>query len=241
MMKTRVTHTIRWQLILVIALISLECGSAEFTAGRLYIQQEEWEKASESFRKEISIDPRNGDAWFYLGMSSKHLEQYDSAISQFRQALQIDSTLLQKVKQELDDIPEASQLTEQHDFKSKFSSAIENNNYIAADRVRIAWLDYLESFPSTSLTRTEQRDMECLRSLVGLADSTAIRLRVGIFSCLKSGMFDEAISLRAGLKVHMSSAYGTSNADFQVDYLLQHRLSEAERAELKLVHIFVEE
>ena len=232
-MKVGVTQTIKWLCVFVVALISLECGSAEYTAGKLYIQNQEWEKASESFRKEISNNPRNGDAWFYLGVSSKNLGQDDSAIGQFRQAARIDSTLEQVVEQELSEIPAASNLTDQHDFRGEFRFAIEDSNYIAADRVRLAWLDHL--------TRIEQRDEECLLSLVGLVDSRAIQLRLGIFSSLKSGKYDEALALRARLKELTKSVYGSSNADAQADYLLLHRLSEAERADLKYVHMFVED
>jgi len=44
-----------------------QCGSAETTSAKLYMQQKQWQKAEESLMKEVAKNDKDEEAWFLLG------------------------------------------------------------------------------------------------------------------------------------------------------------------------------
>ncbi len=44
-----------------------QCGSAETTSAKLYMQQKQWQKAEESLLKEVAKNDKDEEAWFLLG------------------------------------------------------------------------------------------------------------------------------------------------------------------------------
>jgi tetratricopeptide (TPR) repeat protein len=44
-----------------------QCGSAETTSAKLYMQQKQWQKAEESLLRQISKNDKDEDAWYLLG------------------------------------------------------------------------------------------------------------------------------------------------------------------------------
>jgi tetratricopeptide (TPR) repeat protein len=44
-----------------------QCGSAESTSAKLYMQREEWDAAEAALTKEVENNPANGEAWHNLG------------------------------------------------------------------------------------------------------------------------------------------------------------------------------
>jgi len=44
-----------------------QCGSAESTSAKLYMQREEWDAAEAALTKEVENNPSNGEAWHNLG------------------------------------------------------------------------------------------------------------------------------------------------------------------------------
>ena len=53
-----------------------QCGSAELTSAKLYIQQKQWQKAEESILKQIAKNDKDEDAWFLLGAVRLETKNY---------------------------------------------------------------------------------------------------------------------------------------------------------------------
>jgi tetratricopeptide (TPR) repeat protein len=54
-----------------------QCGSAEATSAKLYMQQKQWQKAEESLLKEVTKNDKNEEAWFLLGQTRLEMKKYD--------------------------------------------------------------------------------------------------------------------------------------------------------------------
>lgn len=54
-------------------------------ANKLY-QAEDWTHAAEAFAAVVKADPKNGRAWFRLGVCQQRLKSYDQAIASYRRA-----------------------------------------------------------------------------------------------------------------------------------------------------------
>jgi len=66
-----------------------QCGSAETTSAKLYMQQKNWAKAEESLLKEIVKNEKNEEAHFLLGQVRFELKKYLSMNESFTNALQL--------------------------------------------------------------------------------------------------------------------------------------------------------
>ncbi|MEP3244947.1 MAG: tetratricopeptide repeat protein [Sneathiella sp.] len=65
-------------------------ASAEFTQGRKQIENKDWSGAIQSFGIVVQKDPKNADAFNYLGYASRQLGDYPKAFSYYEQALAIN-------------------------------------------------------------------------------------------------------------------------------------------------------
>jgi tetratricopeptide (TPR) repeat protein len=66
-----------------------QCGSAETTSARLYIQQKQFDKAEESLTKEVAKNDKNEEAWFLLGQVRIELKKYVQANDAYNKALSL--------------------------------------------------------------------------------------------------------------------------------------------------------
>ncbi len=62
----------------------------DFVAGKKAIDAKNWELAVGSFNKVVAQDPKNADAYNYLGYSNRWLGRYDAAFAAYDRALAID-------------------------------------------------------------------------------------------------------------------------------------------------------
>ena len=62
----------------------------DFVLGKKAIESKNWELAVSSFNKVVSQDPKNADAYNYLGFSSRWLGRYDAAFAAYDKALALD-------------------------------------------------------------------------------------------------------------------------------------------------------
>ncbi len=53
--------------IVYLMLTGFQCGSAESTSAKLYMQRKEWPAAEQALMKEVENNPTNAEAWYYLG------------------------------------------------------------------------------------------------------------------------------------------------------------------------------
>ncbi len=63
-----------------------------FVAGKKAIDAKNWELAVASFDKVVAQDPKNADAYNYLGFSNRWLGRYDAAFAAYGKALALDPT-----------------------------------------------------------------------------------------------------------------------------------------------------
>jgi tetratricopeptide (TPR) repeat protein len=66
-----------------------QCGSAETTSAKLYMQQKQWQKAEESLLKQISKNDKDEDAWFLLGGVRLETRNYTGMNEAYTRALAI--------------------------------------------------------------------------------------------------------------------------------------------------------
>jgi tetratricopeptide (TPR) repeat protein len=66
-----------------------QCGSAETTSAKLYMQQKQWDKAEASLLKEVTKNDKNEEAWFLLGQVRLEVRKYAEMNDAYTHALQV--------------------------------------------------------------------------------------------------------------------------------------------------------
>ena len=66
-MKTSSLFTLIALGVVYLMVTGFQCGSAESTSAKLYMQRKEWDAAELSLAKEVENNPANSEAWYYLG------------------------------------------------------------------------------------------------------------------------------------------------------------------------------
>jgi tetratricopeptide (TPR) repeat protein len=66
-MKTSSFVTLVALAVAYLMVTGFQCGSAESTSAKLYMQRKEWDAAEQSLVKEVENNPGNAEAWYYLG------------------------------------------------------------------------------------------------------------------------------------------------------------------------------
>lgn len=69
------------------ATTGFQCGSAETTSAKLYMQQKNWQKAEESLTKELGKNPNNEEAWFLLGQTRLETRNFSGMNDAYAKAL----------------------------------------------------------------------------------------------------------------------------------------------------------
>jgi tetratricopeptide (TPR) repeat protein len=64
-----------------------QCGSAETTSAKLYMQQKQWAKAEESLMKQVGKNDKDEDAWFLLGQVRLETKNYVGMNEAYTRAL----------------------------------------------------------------------------------------------------------------------------------------------------------
>lgn len=62
----------------------------DFAAGKQALDAKNWAQAAASFGKVVAQNPKNADAYNYLGYSSRWMGQYDAAFAAYGKALALD-------------------------------------------------------------------------------------------------------------------------------------------------------
>ena len=74
-----------------------QCGSAETTSAKLYMQQKNWQKAEESLMKEIVKNEKNEEAQFMLGQVRFEMRNFEGMNDAFSKALQVSDLHSQEI------------------------------------------------------------------------------------------------------------------------------------------------
>ncbi len=72
-----------------ISTTGFQCGSAETTSAKLYMNQKQWDKAEASLVKELAKNDKNEEAWFLLGQVRLEVKKYAEMNEAYTRALQI--------------------------------------------------------------------------------------------------------------------------------------------------------
>lgn len=64
--------------------------SDDFSVGKKAMAAKNWSLAASSFSKVVAQDPKNADAYNYLGYSSRWMGKYDEAFAAYGKALALD-------------------------------------------------------------------------------------------------------------------------------------------------------
>ena len=65
-------------------------ASADYVAGKQAVEEKQWLRAAESFKRATMQDPKNADAWNMLGYSSRWAGKYPEAFDAYAKALALD-------------------------------------------------------------------------------------------------------------------------------------------------------
>lgn len=77
-----------------------QCGSAEMTSAKLYMQRSEWDNAKDQLQKELAKRPENFEAWYWLGRVNYEHKNYPEMLSAFNNSLKLSN----QFKKEIDAI-----------------------------------------------------------------------------------------------------------------------------------------
>ncbi len=69
------------------ATTGFQCGSAETTSAKLYMQQKQWDKAEQSLLKEVGKNDKDEEAWYLLGSVRLELKNYKGMNEAYTHAL----------------------------------------------------------------------------------------------------------------------------------------------------------
>lgn len=84
---------------IVFAGTGFQCGSAEVTSAKLYMQQKQWDKAEASLVKELSKNDKNEEAWYLLGQARLEQKNYAGMNEAYTRALALGTTYQKEIQQ----------------------------------------------------------------------------------------------------------------------------------------------
>jgi tetratricopeptide (TPR) repeat protein len=82
-----------------LASTGFQCGSAEITSAKLYMQQKQWDKAEQSLTKELAKNDKNEEAWFLLGQARLEQKNYAGMNEAYTRALELGNTHQKEIQQ----------------------------------------------------------------------------------------------------------------------------------------------
>jgi len=71
--------------------MGFQCSSAELTSAKLYIQRSEWDKAEDQLQKDVTTNPQDEEAWYWLGYVRGEKRNWSGMQDAFQRALSISS------------------------------------------------------------------------------------------------------------------------------------------------------
>jgi tetratricopeptide (TPR) repeat protein len=84
---------------ILLASTGFQCGSAEITSAKLYLQQKQWDKAEQSLMKEVAKNDKNEEAWFLLGQARLEQKNYTGMNEAYSRALALGNTHQKEISQ----------------------------------------------------------------------------------------------------------------------------------------------
>jgi tetratricopeptide (TPR) repeat protein len=85
---------------IVLLLVVLGCQSQYMTAGKIYIDQNNYDAAIEQFKLAVQAEPSNPEVYVWLGKAYAYKKQYEEACKQTEKAVEIDSKMIDVLKKD---------------------------------------------------------------------------------------------------------------------------------------------
>ena len=79
-------------------LTGFQCGSAEATSAKLYIQRQDWENAEKALAKEVDSNPKNAEAWYLLGDVRRQKGDISGMMTAFNSSVQAGPEFADKIR-----------------------------------------------------------------------------------------------------------------------------------------------
>lgn len=86
-------------ILLSLMLSGYQCSSAEMSSAKLYIQQKNWDKATESLNKEIAKNPNSDEAYYWLGIVCQEKDDIKGMAENFKKSLEISQQFRSNIDQ----------------------------------------------------------------------------------------------------------------------------------------------
>lgn len=85
-------------LIIVLPIMGFQCGSAEMTSARMYLQRSDWANAERSLEQEVAKNPNNAEAWYLLGQTRFNQKNYKGMNEAFTRSLTVGNQFEKDIK-----------------------------------------------------------------------------------------------------------------------------------------------
>ncbi len=86
-------------LVLAAATMFMGCQPKEVTSAKVYIQQNDWDKALEQLQKAVELYPENPEAWYLLGEAYGEKGKFAEMIEAFEKSIAVDPKFEPQIKQ----------------------------------------------------------------------------------------------------------------------------------------------
>ncbi len=88
--------------IAIVSVIITGCQVKEVTSAKVYIQQDNWEKAQEQLEQAVALYPTNAEAWYLLGQAHARKNNFEDMNAAFEKSLAAGPNFRQQIVYERD-------------------------------------------------------------------------------------------------------------------------------------------
>jgi len=95
-MKYSISGLFKTTLVSAIAITVISCGGAEerkekyLEKGKVYLEEKNYDKAKIEFKNVLQIDPKDADAYFFMGQLEERNKELVKALSNYKKAIELD-------------------------------------------------------------------------------------------------------------------------------------------------------
>jgi len=95
----KTNYLIVFALFTALMLSGFQCASTELTSAKLYMQQNNFDKAKNTLLKEVAKNPASDEGWYLLGTVYGELGKFDSLVTAFDQSLAVSNKFESEINQ----------------------------------------------------------------------------------------------------------------------------------------------
>jgi tetratricopeptide (TPR) repeat protein len=97
-MRTQLLFISLLVIALVVCSVGFQCGSAEMTSAKIYLQRSDWDNAIRNLQAELAKNPNNEEAWYWLGVAKGQKTDFPGMNDAFDHALKIGQTYAKDIE-----------------------------------------------------------------------------------------------------------------------------------------------